>query len=96
VSLYCETVPELVRALKTERYAAVLHGFASQELDTSRFQQIPLPFLNKLAPQIALVWHPRLLKIRGEAAEKLKRLLSEALRFIESGATASPSKEHSK
>jgi len=33
-------VPELLLALKTERYASVLRSFASQELDASRFEQI--------------------------------------------------------
>jgi len=83
VRLYCESVPEVVRALHTGRYAAVLHSFASQELDPSAFRQVEVPFLDDLEPQIALVWNPRLLDIRGNAALQLKDFLGKALRFSE-------------
>jgi DNA-binding transcriptional LysR family regulator len=81
VWLYCESVPEVVRAMLTGKYAAVLHGFASRELDPSHFRQINLPFLDELAPKIALMWNPRLLDIRGDSAVGVKDLLGKSFKF---------------
>jgi DNA-binding transcriptional LysR family regulator len=90
ISLYCETVPEVAQALRTERYAALLHGFASEELDPSRFQRVSLPFLKDLAFQIALVWNPKLLKIRRPSADKVRGLLTKSFKFSDGKSWISP------
>lgn len=61
-SLCCSTFPQAARALRSERYAAILPTIAADELDLTRFVTLPVPFLEPR--EICLIWNPRLAKLR--------------------------------
>ena len=63
-SLCCSTFPQAARALRSERYAAILPTIAADEFDVDRFATVPVPFLEPR--EICLVWSPRSAKLRPE------------------------------
>ncbi len=76
-SLCCSTFPQAARALRSERYAAILPTIAADELDHERFATVSVPFLE--SREICLIWNPRLARMRpqmGALKECLLKLLT--------------------
>jgi DNA-binding transcriptional LysR family regulator len=63
-SLCCSTFPQAARALRSERYAAILPTIAADELDHERFATISVPFLE--SREICLIWNPRSARLRPQ------------------------------
>ena len=81
-SLCCSTFPQAARALRSERYAAILPTIAADELDHERFATISVPFLE--SREICLIWNPRLARLRPQMSA-LKDCL---FKFLKLPATA--------
>jgi DNA-binding transcriptional LysR family regulator len=64
-SLCCSTFPQAARALRSERYAAILPTIAADDLDVTRYVRLAAPFLE--AREICLIWNPRAMKLRPQA-----------------------------
>jgi DNA-binding transcriptional LysR family regulator len=77
-SLCCSTFPQAARALRSERYAAVLPTIAADELDGERFATVSVPFLQ--AREICLIWNPRSAKLRSQS-NALKECLLKSLKL---------------
>ncbi|MFZ1220111.1 MAG: LysR family transcriptional regulator [Chthoniobacterales bacterium] len=63
-SLCCSTFPQAARALRSERYAAILPTIAVDELDSDRFAMISTAPLESQTREICLVWNPRSAQLR--------------------------------
>ena len=80
-ALLSETYAEIVRALFTKSYAALLPSIVKSELDHTDFVEVRIPALNGSPQQVFLAWNKRLLRLRS-GAETLKNCLLELLKFI--------------
>jgi DNA-binding transcriptional LysR family regulator len=83
VILEAESFPQAARAVATGAFAGVLPLAARSDFKGQKMLVIEAPFLKTVERKLALVWHPRLLRIRPHAkaaAEWLGRNLREALR----------------
>jgi DNA-binding transcriptional LysR family regulator len=83
VILEAESFPQAARAVATGAYAGVLPLAAKAEFAGQKMLVIEAPFLNVVVRKLALVWHPRLLRIRPHAkaaADWLTKNLRDALK----------------
>jgi DNA-binding transcriptional LysR family regulator len=67
-SLCCSTFPQAARALRSERYAAILPTIACDELDCDRFAMISTEPLEAQSREICLIWNPRSSRMRPRLA----------------------------
>ena len=79
-ALRCGTFPQACRAVETGAYGALLPTLARATLPRSRFIEVPVP---SSTVRVALVWHPRLRRVRSGALALLSELTA-ALRFSSS------------
>jgi DNA-binding transcriptional LysR family regulator len=83
VILEAESFPQAACAVATGAFAGVLPLAARADFTGQKMLVIEAPFLKTVERKLALVWHPRLLRIRPyakAAAEWLGRNLREALK----------------
>lgn len=77
-SLLCESFPQSLAAVKTERYAAMLPRIATKDLPAKSFLILTDPAFQNLDRDLVLAWNPRATHIRP-IAQKLSESLSAIL-----------------
>jgi DNA-binding transcriptional LysR family regulator len=83
-SLCCSTFPQAARALRSERYAAILPTIAAEELEPDRFATVPVPFLRAQSREICLIWNPRSAQLRP-ATDAIRECLVKILQLPRKG-----------
>lgn len=78
--LACQSFPQVFAAVRSERFAAVLPEIATRELPAHQFRILRAEPLSQLQRDIALIWNPRVVKVRPAAAKVLVQMQS-VLRF---------------
>lgn len=79
-ALFCETFPQVCRAVQAGRYAGLLPTLARAELPARRFRELEFPGQLKLRTAMALVWRKKALVTRPEG-ERLVALLASQLKL---------------
>lgn len=80
IRVECSSFPLVARALKAANGTAILPIIAREEVHSEGFRELGNPSLKRLDRKIALVWSPRMLRVRGEL-EKAKTVLLSELKF---------------
>ena len=62
--LHCESFPEARQALFSGKYAAILPDIAADDLQDKAYQKTTPIFLKALTRKVALVWNPRMIRLR--------------------------------
>ena len=86
VILEAESFPQAARAVATGAYAGVLPLAAAPDFTGKKVLVLRPPFLSSVTRKLALVWHPRLLRIRPHAkpaATWLTEKLSAGLKAVQ-------------
>jgi len=79
--LNCDSVAQCVTAVRSGYYAAVIPIQSWTPDSHLRYHVVEGAALDALNQAIVLVWHPRLMEIRGPAARRLKDTLLSSLRL---------------
>ncbi len=75
--LTCQSFPQSLAAVRGKGHGAVLPAIALHELPAAEVRVIDAPALRRLDRAMALAWHPRVLRLRGQASE-VRNLLTRA------------------
>lgn len=75
--LSCQSFPQTLAAVRSERFGAILPELAVADLPKSRFAQTGGAPLRELSRELLLAWNPRLTRVRPTAV-KLTGLLAKA------------------
>lgn len=68
IRLECESFPEVCQAIQSGCYAGILPTMAATDLPRDKFVCRNPSFLKKLSGKIALVWNPRIMRLRSASA----------------------------
>lgn len=79
-ALSCESFPQVLAAVRSGRFAAVIPEIAMAELADGFAYEVTDSALKPLDRDIVVAWNPRSIKIRPQAAEVLARIQA-TLRF---------------
>jgi DNA-binding transcriptional LysR family regulator len=79
--LSCQSFPQTLAAVRSERFAAIIPELAVKELPTGSVHKITDTRLRDLQRDIILVWNPRVTRVRPHAA-KVVAELQKTLRFV--------------
>ncbi len=79
-ALECQSLPQVLSAVQSRRFAAVLPDLATDDLPSQTFLVLKATELRPLERDVCLVWNPRSMKIRTQA-QKLIDACRESLRF---------------
>lgn len=71
IRLGCESFPQACHAVASGGYAAVLPRLAAADLPPERFAVLDSPLFRNQRREIALVWNPRMLRLRAVAQRVL-------------------------
>ena len=81
--LHCESFPEARQALFSGKYAAILPNIAADDLQDNVYLKTTPVFLRALTRKVALVWNPRMIRLRmgvepllNSIEKKLRKRLS--------------------
>ena len=77
-ALACQSFPQILSAVRSGAFAAVVPQLALNDLPLRSFVEITAAPLRRLQRELVLAWNPRLLRVRPEAgqlAERLQKLL---------------------
>jgi DNA-binding transcriptional LysR family regulator len=77
-ALYCETFPQVCRAVQSGRYAGLLPTLARAELPARRYRELTFGGQAKLRSAVALVWRKKAVATRARG-ESLVATLAERL-----------------
>ena len=83
--LTCDSIGQCVAAVRTGAFAAVLPVQAWPTASENEYIVVEDESLDVLGRRIVLAWHPRMLEVIGESAEKMQRSLAEALKEVGAG-----------
>ncbi|MEY2880641.1 MAG: hypothetical protein RLZZ15_3021 [Verrucomicrobiota bacterium] len=72
--LACQSFPQTMAAVRTGRFAAIVPELAARDLPPDTVHRIADPALETLSREAMLAWHPRLVRIRPNAAKIAARL----------------------
>ena len=78
--LECQSLPQVLSAVRSRRFVAVLPDVAIEDLPARTFLVLKSPELGPLEREICLVWNPRVTKVRPHA-QKLINACRISLRF---------------
>ena len=78
--LECQSLPQVLSAVRSRRFVAVLPDIAIEDLPARSFLVLKTPELVPLEREICLVWNPRVTKVRPYA-QKLIDACRASLRF---------------
>ncbi|MDB6055485.1 MAG: transcriptional regulator, LysR family [Verrucomicrobiales bacterium] len=70
-ALSCQSLPQVLAAVKSRRYAAVLPEIAAQELPKNTYNFLTGRELAPLNSEICLIWNPRVMSVRPYATALL-------------------------
>jgi DNA-binding transcriptional LysR family regulator len=79
-ALCCQSFPQTLAAVRSGRYAAIVPKIALQELPSGSVYKISGDPLRQLQRDIILVWNPRVIKVRPQAARVVTEMQA-TLRF---------------
>lgn len=66
-ALSCQSLPQVLAAVKSRRFTAVLPELAAQELPENTYELLAGRELTPLNREICLVWNPRVMNVRPHA-----------------------------
>lgn len=66
-ALSCQSLPQVLAAVKSRRFAAVLPELAAQELPDNTYELLVGRELAPLNREICLIWNPRVMSVRPHA-----------------------------
>ena len=79
IVLSCTSFTQVLRAMETGCYGAILPVMSSAFIDKQKFVRIDPPFLKEHQREVMLAWNPHLLKIKDSLInplDDLKRVLA--------------------
>jgi DNA-binding transcriptional LysR family regulator len=79
-TLGCESFPQIMAAVKSGCFCAILPELAVEDLKAGPVYRIAHPMLSKLKREIVLVWNPRVIHVRPHAS-KVVNSMEKALKF---------------
>ena len=88
-ALACQSFPQILAAVRSGQFAAVVPAFAAAELAPGAAIQLAAEPLRRLNREVMLAWNPRLVRVRSNAA-KLAARLQRVLVIKPGGAEPAP------